>query len=1236
MRPGPCLDSPRIGWDGLEMEQLPPPVDQAGPRPGPGQRGSGAGTNGVGLTRPVSSQENKGAAGDGSTQASGRGDATSTSSVSTMFRIVRRGRGTSNAGGSSASASDGAGGARGGDTGSGVVYRVATADGIRVRRGADPQSAQVSVLGEGSELVVAEELHDGNGGVWMRLSAPVEGWIGKRSNSLVVLSRASPPRPGTVAGSSGGGRGVAGLVGKEADGNETGEAAEVALAKELEDCMEEEAGTDIYRRDDRLFGSRQGWSLPSGGSSGLGTEVGRRSDSSAESRIPSERRVAVVGHANVSGCWTAMASMLVAAAKEKLAATAATLAVLHCRKILLTVLLQCHKEVMRTAVGGQTVADTLLSQRVAALVGARDSPSMALSGRASGMAGGRASGEAAATLRTRVAARQFSSFLQLVLFRGWRPGWWPLAADRGSDDEYTGVGATVAECGKNGEGARGHDDDDRMYLDDNEPMSECFRSLPVILTPLVSCLIRAAATQRSAVPVLPASDVVTGGAGVLGAVGRSLMVPPRGQSFGAQVEEAILQSVASQLRQATRIGHRDQAWTSSDALEISDANCLRYPRLQYVTWAARVVQAGSGAPTVPRRVFHAWAAGLRSPSLPVKEQVCSELSRLLDEGVQAVDRARRACASEVNAVDPSTAEEATSQRAIATRRLVQCLKLLPLERLRSLAERRMLKEGEDEPMLSRALQSIVDLVASAELAGRVLQECEVEDINAQKQDDAPAARISTGEAEDGDHSKESCGRPVLCLASPSAYVALQGRDLEPPWTAEFWVLRPNADGTWEDEGTSESGPRKNDRGADQLGDLGTERGCPFASDGSTGRASPLPRRGLRKSFSERLPSPAIVPPSIARATSTPSSSVDLSQLPPTDPKEGAPALVRAKSADTVGQDSGGPEEAPTGVVPCNTNNVSQAGTIQRALDPNEFPPLRSAAAEAEAIGARADGNENVPRSSDASWAQGRLPCFSATYVGQDSRGGMEHKAVITPLWDDVRGRATAAAPGGRDVSPSAAGVCASASSSDKKESQSGGDAQKSSDYPTAGTGGERVSRKGVMGTEPAEYLASSQAGHIKIQAGGTVFSPSVGQFSSTQSDREGGNATSGGGPKALLDEHEERPVLSEALCVSMGATGDKEKAFDFVVPTGRWVHLAIVASAPSDSRTTLYVDGVAIDTISLRMSLPMGCLGAGPHAQEVSAASAAGGGSFIGLLAQTRYVSQHQGTLLLIHSKHGP
>lgn len=1212
------------------MERLPPPVDQSGPRPGPGQRGSG-GDGGATRMLVSSLSHVESARGDASTAASsGRGDNAGHSSVQTTFRIVRRVRGAgSSSNGRGALGGNGGGGSgeTGAETGTGSVYRVIAPEGIRVRRGADPQSVEVTVLPEGTEIMVAEEVHDGNGGVWMRLSAPREGWIGRRSNSLVVLSRPSEDQSSAAGGSSG--RGGGGPGGPDGDWNETGEGAEIALAKELEDCMEEEVGSDLYRRDDRLFGSRQGWSLPSGGATGLNIGVGgRRSDGVADSRVPGERRAAVIGHASVSGSWAAIASMSMAATKDKLAATAATLAVLHCRKILLTVLLQCHREVTRTSRGGQTATDALLSQRVAALLGARDSSSMSSSSRPSSSSNiSRGSGDGTpvrtspATLRTRVAARQLSSFLQLILFRGWRPTWWPPASVIDCSEE-------IIDDGDEDE------DDERSCLDGREPMSERFRSLPVILTPLVSCLIRAAAAQRTS------SGATSSGADSSSNVSGRTASVSRGLSFGAQVEESLLQSIATQLRQATRIGHRDQVWASADTVEMTDAHSLRYPRLRFVTWAARVVQAGSGAPTVPRRIFHAWAAGLKSPSLPVKQQVCAELSRLLDHAMQDVDRARRACismaassADAANAVQVTDAakETAVAQRATAIRRLRQCVQLLPLERLRSLAERRMLKEGEDEPMLSRVLHAIVDLVASSELAWRIVRECEAEEEEEMQKSrlegaavvcspDA-AGSVHEGGGREGMVDKDG-GRAVLCFPTPSAYVALQGRDIEPPWTAEFWILRPNVDGTWEDVDGCGASPRDDHEvNHSSNGDGGNVAHSLKSSENTAHGPSSVPRRGLNKSYSERIPSTAsVLLPSIARATSTPMSSVDLSQLPPADPKEGAPTLFRARSADAVGQDdvsvgvppsqdqTGGGENAP--VIDLTARVEEEGHAVVSATD---FPPLPSVggriANQSKSSASMGSGGDTSSRKSDSAWGSNRQAPFRGAFVWSEETSAMSsQRSRPSPWWEAKASGHSAGRSGmgsGTDVGEAISPIDAGGG-----ERQGVGEEQPTNAAP----GAESESlRKGEMGTEPAEFLMSSQAGHIKIQAGGTMFSPSVSQFPSfVCEDRDERGAGAIG-----LDE-DQRPIHSEALCVSIGATNEKERAFDFVVPTGRWVHLAIVASPSSEGRTTLFVDGEPIDTISWRMPLPMGCLGAGPHAQEAATAAPAGGGSFVGLLAQAR------------------
>ena len=1202
-----------MGWvDSLEMERLPAPTDQVFPR----RHGGGDGwspqlphqVRDSAVTATTLSHGSRPPSLPG--VSSNNALTASSASGSSMFRVVRR-----NAVGSG-------GDALKGQNSAAEVYRVVTAEGIRVRRCADPQSAEVTVVPEGTELVAAEEVHDGNGGVWVRLLAPVEGWIGRKANSLMAVTRDSP-----TLGGGGGGHSYSGL---DRDEGESGEAAEMAMARELEDCMEEEAGTDVYRRDDRLFGSRQGWSLPAGGDSGLRVACGRSGSGGirggfvggrADSRVPGERRARVVGHASVSGCWANSSSMSISATKEKLAGTAATLAVLHCRKILLTILLQCHKEVTQTTVDGRAAADSSFSQRVAALVGARDATAtprvtapLAKTG-----ADTTALRASPAALRTRAASRQFSSFLQLVLFRGWRPGWWPPTSVDGVDEDWSefeeggiahGERKNAEERPTSGTGGSADDMDELACLDDKEPMSECFRSLPVVLTPLVLSLLRAAAAQRT-ILAHSGSETVAGLAAGKSGVGVASSGGPRSQpsqrllSFGAHVEEALLQSVASQLRQATRIGHRDHALASSpDAAAMSDGDCLRQPRLRYVTWASRIVQAGSGSPAVPCRVFHAWAAGLRSPSLPVKQQVCAELSRLLDDAVQAVDRAHQTVRPPVGE-QSSAQEDSADNTAIAVaamRRLKRCVELLPLERLRSVAERRMLKEGEDEPMFSRALQSIVDLVASAELASRVLREREsdVDREGRREQGASDNAATTTsptnpgsvdvvatggGGGRDGEVSRaESQSRSVLCFPSPAAYVALQGRDLEPPWTAEFWILRANADGTLEDSGAEDTTPRSDEDDKEGEGSC-TIRPLQsgFSASGKHQKPSspppPVPRRAVHKSYSERLtashtPNP---PPPMFRVVSTPSSSVDLSKLPPVDSDSGAPVLFRAQSADAVGQHDGSGSFIAH---PVDSASVSDAAVI------------RGGAVE----GVQADAGANSREDTFLSLT----PAFAPP--APVKAGSAATMASVHPSWYSGRHGMGVSGPAGVDGGRERRGMASRALMAAATGSTMGQDA---------------LAGKREMGAEPPQYLASSQAGHIKLQAGGAMMSLPMGRLG--EGDGHHGDGKGGKG-KEERDSGDEaaHAVHSEALCLSMGMTGEKDRAFDFVVPTGRWVHLAIVMSSPAEARVTLYVEGVVVDTMSLRMSLPMGCLGAGPHAQEVSAVAGSNGGSFVGLMAQVR------------------
>jgi hypothetical protein len=74
----------------------------------------------------------------------------------------------------------------------------------------------------------------------------------------------------------------------------------------------------------------------------------------------------------------------------------------------------------------------------------------------------------------------------------------------------------------------------------------------------------------------------------------------------------------------------------------------------------------------------------------------------------------------------------------------------------------------------------------------------------------------------------------------------------------------------------------------------------------------------------------------------------------------------------------------------------------------------------------------------------------------------------------------------------------------------------------------RASAAAASDSVPAQYLACSSSGHIRVRAGGRAYS-------------------------SITEPDTLEPVAAEALCVSVGLDGETEHAFDYVCPTGRCV-----------------------------------------------------------------------------------
>ena len=76
------------------------------------------------------------------------------------------------------------------------------------------------------------------------------------------------------------------------------------------------------------------------------------------------------------------------------------------------------------------------------------------------------------------------------------------------------------------------------------------------------------------------------------------------------------------------------------------------------------------------------------------------------------------------------------------------------------------------------------------------------------------------------------------------------------------------------------------------------------------------------------------------------------------------------------------------------------------------------------------------------------------------------------------------------------------------------------------------------------------------------------------------------------------------MCMSIGQRGSAEKSFDYILPSNKWVHIAITCSlggngsgsgsgsgSTSASVVSLYADGEFKDSQNIRCNLPIGTFG---------------------------------------------
>jgi hypothetical protein len=556
--------------------------------------------------------------------------------------------------------------------------------------------------------------------------------------------------------------------------------------------------------------------------------------------------------------------------------------------------------------------------------------------------------------------------------------------------------------------------------------------------------------------------------------------------------------------------------------------------------------------------------------------------------------------------------------------------MLPTARLRRMGAKRLWYEMEDFPVYSRFLQAMLQLLTEVESAEGLLCRCAPEEVPAAAAA-AEAAALQALEAIETEGSAAEAGemrpageipaplalprglsagpqswppspangaagsvgqfgpRPVVHFDSTHSHMQLSPqKDLSGPWTVEFWLWR-------------EPTPAPT-TGTAPLGDaaLGGS-GAGATADGPGGSQS---KAKLASIFG-----------------------VHVNDVGGPGPGQDAATVwgAWAAGADTAaGGDGGGAERSARYDRERIDEGVPWRGRGRSAWLIS--PPAPPATGDAAAMAAQFEADKQADAAADAddSFAGATTASAASGPSGPDAvRAAPRQMLHFLERWS---ARAALLGDGGEGtglpIPPSAASVpprrlplttdhsdmpalkplagsadagTDTAAAAVRRPAVSSGDKE---NIPAAAA----ADRKPTL---PPQYLLSSPSFSVQLQMGGRIFGP-------------------GDVPDPLA---ESEPVHEQALCMSISQRGGAEKALDFVVPTGQWVHIALSCSAAGGSSAlstyaasgsggggasnssvvALYVNGELKDAVTMRFQLPLATVGSSRRGQ-----------SFYGHLAEMR------------------
>lgn len=618
-----------------------------------------------------------------------------------------------------------------------ATLRITGAHGAKVRRGVSMESEEVGTVDEGSLVSATAESFTVDGVIRMRITGHVEGWISKRVGLVEVVSYEAKSINGDFSS------------GECAAQKDKGKAPECDMRSlmELDDCMEICGGSDVFRRQDRFFGSLQGQQYLASDANKVETLESTMDDTRSRwLRVTEQQPLR-----SVTSVLTTLRGFSLFDIQQKIFQSCKILTTLYCRKSITIILLREAKRNLNSSGVVESAINTLFSISESCCFN-ETNPLRDLEW----------TNNKESTTCIPEDTEPISNIMNTIV--EFRNSHGVLLASNAA----SGFGG-IMHCQL--ERKNSASDPGRII----EVVSNFLTVVRLILFRNSSCVLSSCGVSTVSNQDLCMDDITAMGIqpgivrleSVVGSSISSYLTSPdhsmendeisgNHNEFRSLLLQGLLACLSRQIRLACSPRYAEHSWTDPSCLDDTDSDTLEAPNLQFAQFLTRVMCEPRADTNIVANIFRIWCQALKGSNMSLKFIAFKTLEELLSTMLKSNDK----------------------------QLLAQCLSQLPHQRLSVLAARRMWYEMEDQPAFSRFLAAMSQLLAIVDRAKAVITSPQAksscESLNSVVKSTAQHNRVST------DYSMSE--RYVASFSAPTSHIELAPlKEVSGSWTVEAWV-----------------------------------------------------------------------------------------------------------------------------------------------------------------------------------------------------------------------------------------------------------------------------------------------------------------------------------------------------------------------------------------------------------------------------------------------------------------